>query len=450
MEIPRTFGRDQSCLLSKKNVLVSRTGKVRPIENQLSNATTPMPKRTHQDIAINKEPIICELKTILPRICVKMVSHTRHEPLWDYLVNTYHYLGYRKLLGHRLKYLAFMNERPIAAFAWSAPALKLRCRDNFIGWSPEQRKTHLKRIANNSRFLIPSWVQVPHLASHVLSRCVRQLETDWLEYFNYHLWCLETFVNPQRFKATSYKAANWQFLGYTHGSTKQGLGYKYHGVIKEVYFYVLDSQFRKHIGCRRSDPADRPPLKTEKMEELHMLLQHADWNPDVMPGMELSEQDVADMAEELVAFHQEFHSCFGRSEHQRLGLAYLSGLLSNCKAKSIEPIALEFLGQDAVRSQQRFMKTYRWNLEAMENRHLNMLSESISCPKGMINVDSSEFVKKGKESVGVARQYCGEAGKVENCQSGVFVGYSSKMSIPVKVSTCSSPKFPVVPVEGFQ
>ena len=122
-----------------------------------------------------------------------------------------------------------------------------------------------------------------------------------------------------------------------------------------------------------------------------MLLRHADWNPDVMPCMDLSEQDVKEMAEELVAFHQEFHSCFGRSEHQRLGLAYFSGLLSNCTAKSIEPIALEFLGQDAVRSQQRFMKTYRWNLKAMENRHLSMLSESISCPKGMINIDSSEI-----------------------------------------------------------
>jgi len=62
----------------------------------------------------------------------------------------------------------------------------------------------------------------------------------------------------------------------------------------------------------------------------------------------------------------------------------------------------------------------------MENRHLTLLSESVSCPSGMINTDSSEFLKKGKESVGVLRQYCGEAGKTDNCQSGVFVGYSSK------------------------
>lgn len=157
-----------------------------------------------------------------------------------------------------------------------------------------------------------------------------------------------------------------------------------------------------------------------------MILQDADWNRDVMPCMDLNEHDVESMADNLVKFHQEFHSCFGRSEHHRLGMAYFSGLLSSSKAKSIEPIALEFLGQQSVRSQQRFLKTYRWDLEAMENRHLTMLSKSISCPNGMINTDSSEFLKKGKESVGVSRQYCGEAGKTDNCQSGVFVGYSSK------------------------
>lgn len=171
-----------------------------------------------------------------------------------------------------------------------------------------------------------------------------------------------------------------------------------------------------------------------------MILRHADWDPDVMPCMDLTEQDVENMAENLVKFHQEFHSCFGRAEHQRLGLAYFSGLLSNSKGKSIEPIALEFLGKKSVRSQQRFMKTYCWDLEAMENRHLTLLSESVSCPSGMINTDSSEFLKKGKESVGVLRQYCGEAGKTDNCQSGVFVGYSSKKGYGLLTSQLYMPE----------
>jgi SRSO17 transposase len=131
------------------------------------------------------------------------------------------------------------------------------------------------------------------------------------------------------------------------------------------------------------------------------------------------------MAQELVDFHKQFHECFGRIEHKRLGLAYISGLMSNAKAKSAEPIALEFLDKKSVRSMQQFMKTYRWDLDAMQFTHQSMLETMISQPDGMITVDSCEFVKKGKESVGVTRQYCGTLGKVENCQSGVFVGYSS-------------------------
>jgi SRSO17 transposase len=142
--------------------------------------------------------------------------------------------------------------------------------------------------------------------------------------------------------------------------------------------------------------------------------------------MKLTEKDVRAMADELVKFHEHYNDCFGRIEHERLGLAYVSGLLSNSRAKSVEPIALELLGAPAVRSLQKFMKTYQWDHEAMLVKHQELLSEEIACPKGMLTVDSCESVKKGKESVGVARQYCGEVGKVENCQSGVFVGYSSK------------------------
>jgi len=167
------------------------------------------------------------------------------------------------------------------------------------------------------------------------------------------------------------------------------------------------------------------PQTPKKVEELKMILRHADWNPDLLPCMELTEQDMEKIAEVLVDFHQDFHDCLGRKENKRLGLAYFSGLMSNSKAKSSEPIALEFLDENAVRPMQRFMKSHRWNQEDMKAKNQSLLSSMISSPGGMITVDSSEFPKKGTESVGVARQYCGRLGKVENCQSGVFVGYSS-------------------------
>ena len=118
------------------------------------------------------------LKSLRP-ITLELVSGSDLEPVWDYLVKQFHYLGYQKLLGHRLKYLALVGEHPVAALSWSAAALKIGVRDRFIGWSEEQRKTYLGRIANNSRFLIFPWVLVPHLASHVLFFNIRRLARDW-------------------------------------------------------------------------------------------------------------------------------------------------------------------------------------------------------------------------------------------------------------------------------
>jgi SRSO17 transposase len=284
-------------------------------------------------------------------------------------------------------------------------------------------------------------VNVRNLASHVLSLNIKRLVKDWEQRFGKKLWLLETYVDPSRYKATSYKAANWKYIGKTNGFGKQGRGYVHHGSIKEVYVYVLEPRFRQIIGCEQKpyDPFHRPP-SLKKAKELTMILRHADWNPQLVPWMTLTEEDVRIMADELVKFHEQFHRCYGRIEHHRLGLAYISGLISNKEAKSVEPIALDFLGKQGVRSLQRFMKNCRWDHEQMELKNQIMLSETISDPAGMITTDSSEFVKKGKESVGVARQYCGSMGKVENCQSGVFVGYSSKKGYGLLTSRLYMPK----------
>lgn len=391
-------------------------------------------------------PLIGAVNDFVP-VELKLVSGSELELAWDYYVKQFHYLGYRNLLGHRLKYLAFIGEYSVAALSWSAPALKIGDRDRFIGWSEEQRLPHLDRIANNSRFLILPWVMIRNLASHVLSMNMKQLVKDWEEHFHKRLWLLETFVDPSRFQGTSYKAANWKHIGQTNGFGKQGRGYVRHGAVKEVYVYVLEPRFREIIGCQQkpSEPFHRPPQTQRKVEELGMILEHCQWHPDLTAQMEIDEEGVETMAQELVDFHRQFHDCFGRIEHQRLGLAYISGLMSNSKAKSAEPIALEFLGKESVRSMQQFMKTYRWDHEAMQSAHQSMLAEMISRPDGMISVDPCEFVKKGKESVGVARQYCGTAGKVENCQSGVFVGYSSTKGYGLLTCRLYMPKSWFVP-----
>jgi len=104
-------------------------------------------------IPILTTPLGGSLNSFSP-VTLETVSQSPWEPIWDQLVQQYHYLGFQKLLGHRLKYLAFIQDQPVAALSFSAPALKLRVRDRYIGWSAEQRKVFLDRLANNSRFLI--------------------------------------------------------------------------------------------------------------------------------------------------------------------------------------------------------------------------------------------------------------------------------------------------------
>ena len=107
-------------------------------------------------------------------VSIEIASSSPLEELWDELVQTHHYLGYRKLIGRRLKYLAFIEQRPVAALSWSAAARKLHVRDRYIGWDEIQRRQNLHHIVSNSRFLIPPWIEISNLASHVLSLNIKR------------------------------------------------------------------------------------------------------------------------------------------------------------------------------------------------------------------------------------------------------------------------------------
>lgn len=353
---------------------------------------------------------------------LRLVTGSDWEPEWNRLVQAHHYLGCRKLLGRRLKYLAFVQGEPAATLAWSAPARKLGTRDRFIGWPPPLRQCYLDRLAANSRFVIFPWARAKNLASRVLGRNLRRLRADWNRCFHRDLWLVETFVDPRHFRGTGYRATNWRRLGTTRGYTKWGQGYRYHGRTKDVYVYVLEPRLWDHMGCFSTFGVTPVP---KSVEAIGMALQSQSWPPSSLAQWDLDPEATQAIADELVAFHHELRHCFARSEPQRLGLAYLSGLLGDTAGKSAEPIALETLGASSVRALQRFMKDAPWDHEAMLRTHQRNMAHYLASPRGMITVDSSEFPKKGTDSVGVARQYRGRLGKTENCQSGVFAGYTS-------------------------
>jgi len=381
---------------------------------------------------LDTRPLRGALKEWLP-FRFQLVQTSAHARVFKYVIEAYHYLGYRSLVGTSLRYLVYSGDRVVAALGWQSAVKALACRDRVIGWSAAQREEDLHRVATNTRFLILPWVSLPHAASHILGRMIRRLNADWEATYGYGLWLLETFVDGTRFAGTSYQAANWVWVGQSKGFAKARNGFVYHGHRKEVYLYVLDPWLRHHIGCAdATDPPLTPEYLLSRVESAtqmerraSMIVRRADWDPDVPPTFDLSAEDVPELAEELEAFHGLFEEAFYRKEQVGLSQCYLQGLLTSLDRKSMEPIALKLHGPKQVRSLQRFMSQYQWDDELLAQRHEQELSKTLASPDGVWSVDSSEFVKKGRESVGVARQYCGRLGKIENCQSGVFVGYSS-------------------------
>jgi hypothetical protein len=189
-------------------------------------------------------PVEGRLSDILP-LEIRQVRRSGDEVLFDSLVETHHYLGYTQPVGEHLKYLISADGVPVACLAWSSAPRHLSCRDRFIGWSAEVRRKNIRFIAYNLRFLILPWVGVPHLASHILGRMARLLPQDWERIYGHPVYFLETFVDPQRFKGTCYRAANWVVLGRTTGRGKDDLTHRPNRSIKEVWVYPLSKRFRE-------------------------------------------------------------------------------------------------------------------------------------------------------------------------------------------------------------
>jgi len=178
----------------------------------------------------------------------EQVRRTPREPLFNGLLEQHHYLGYTRPVGEHLKYLVFAEERVIACLAWSSAPRHLGPRDRFLGWSPEARRRNLPLIATNLRFLVLPWVRVPHLASHLLGRMARQLPDDGQHSYGHPLYFLETFVDPERFRGTCYRAANWIVLGRTTGRGKNDQTGRPNRSLKEVLGYPLERRFRELLS----------------------------------------------------------------------------------------------------------------------------------------------------------------------------------------------------------
>ena len=170
----------------------------------------------------------------------------RRPGLFGSLLQQHHYLGHRNSVGENLKYLVRdRHGRPLACALFGSAAWQCQPRDAFIGWSPEARRRHLGLVTNNTRFLILPWVRVPHLASHLLGRLTRRLSADWQARYGHPIHLVETFVEPDRFAGTCYRAAGWVRVGATTGRGRNGAAPQ--RPVKEVYLRPLSPDFRQRL-----------------------------------------------------------------------------------------------------------------------------------------------------------------------------------------------------------
>ena len=157
-----------------------------------------------------------------------------------------------------------------------------------------------------------------------------------------------------------------------------------------------------------------------------MMLTSPDYDEGMLENCGLKELKSETITKMLDKYLGEYDSVYSNKSHKRYVDVYVQGLLSELDRKSIEPIALNSLGEIGVRPLQQFFKRAPLNDEALLERYQELLSNRISAAGGMLSVDESDFTKKGEYSAGVSRQYCGRLGKTDNCQAGVFVAYASE------------------------
>ena len=199
-----------------------------------------------------------------------------------------HYLGGVQAVGEQVHYAVTDAQGEwVAVLVFAAAAWHLRPRDKWIGWSDEQRRRRLALVANNVRFLLLPERTVPNLGSAVLSRVLAQLSTDWQARYAHPILVVETFVDPERFQGTIYRASGWTELGRTqgHGRTARDY-YEDHDRPKRLFARELVRRARRTLQAEHLKPALAPveakvPVRsTLKAAELRSLAEHFRQVPD--------------------------------------------------------------------------------------------------------------------------------------------------------------------------
>lgn len=177
---------------------------------------------------------------VLRRISVRLIR-AQERPGFDQLLEQRHYLQSARLGGQSLRYVAELDGEWVALLAFSAPALNIKARERWIGWTPRQRTRRLGFVVNNSRFLVlPERQRYPNLASRVLGLCLKRLSQDWQEQWGHPVLLVESFVDESQYRGTCYRACGFEAVGPSAGYGRSSRDfYLEHGQPKQLYLRQL-------------------------------------------------------------------------------------------------------------------------------------------------------------------------------------------------------------------
>jgi len=223
-------------------------------------------------------PILSEAQqALISGVQVRLIGAEERER-FDLLLTEGHYLHNANFVGEQLRYVAEYQGQWVALLVWSAGAYKLKLREQWIGWSDRQKRRRLPLVVNNSRLLILEAFHIPNLASRVMKLNLERLSSDWEQSYHHAVLVAETFVDPERFRGTTYKASSWTLLGQTKGFQRSRQDfYEPHDKPKQLWVRELQSGARTILRGRNLPAAcqaceqDRPPDCAQGPEELEQM-----------------------------------------------------------------------------------------------------------------------------------------------------------------------------------
>jgi hypothetical protein len=258
-------GRPKETACRKALAILDKEGMIRlPFSGESVHAlAAPSGRKRSRPVPRLGGVVACELSELGP-IEIRIITsrYSKDAGVWKALLDGHHYLGAGPLCGAQLRYLIVSPIHGyLGGLSFSSASYSLKERDKFIGWKESAHRANLHQVVCNSRFLIAPSVRVSNLVSHILSRCVAKIASDWKSCYGVEPVLLETFVDPQRFSGASYRSANWLYAGKTSGrrAAQRAGG----GGAKDIYLYPLRADWRQILCAapqvrlgQRARPAD--------------------------------------------------------------------------------------------------------------------------------------------------------------------------------------------------